>query len=307
MCIRAHGYGDNMITQKEMKEWYPGILSVFQKDMPDISKPLPELAIGTRITWEKKRADLVERLQSNQVNPDRNGALEIIHGANGDAILVYQYRLGNVVNCFTDFRHFIWHELGHFYAINTQDSSFVRFMDQQPHPDEYEAFRGYYFWSEFIAEKIACDLEPEVEIDWSTADYRVARNHLGRYLVDGIEMTDDVIDWYWLSFYFARILSDKVILGYLQAAKDGTLKCHRAYGEKEIPFSESGIDPLCLDLIDESFRQIVIEIKGILESQLKRDNPYDVSFETISALGDWIITIERLHKMNEFRRRIGML
>ena len=184
MCIRAHGYGDNMITQKEMKEWYPGILSVFQKDMPNISKPLPELAIGTRITWEKKRADLVERLQSNQVNPDIDGALEMIHGTNGDAILVYQYRLGNVVNCFTDFRHFIWHELGHFYAINTQDSSFVRFMDQQPHPDEYEAFRGYYFWSEFIAEKIACDLEPEVEIDWSAADYRVARNHLGRYLVD---------------------------------------------------------------------------------------------------------------------------
>ncbi|MBR0391810.1 MAG: hypothetical protein IJK38_05770, partial [Oscillospiraceae bacterium] len=84
-----------MITQIEMKEWYPGILAGFEKVMPDINKPLPELVIGTRVTWEKKRAALVERLQSNQVNPDIDGALEMIHGTNGDAILVYQYRLGN--------------------------------------------------------------------------------------------------------------------------------------------------------------------------------------------------------------------
>ena len=295
-----------MITQKEMKEWYPEILADYQKAMPALKRPLPELVIGTKNTWKTKREDLAERLQSNQVNPDKDGALEMIHGANGDAILVYQHRFGNTINCFTDFRHFIWHELGHFYAINTQDPSFVRFMDQQPHPDEYEAFRGYFFWSEFIAEKTACDLEPEVEIDWSKADYRIARNHLGRYLVDGIEMTDDVIDWYWLSFYFARILSDKVIQGYLKAAEDGTLKCSRSYGDKEMPFNESGIDPLCLDLIDESFRPIVMKIKGILDSQIKRNNPYDVSFETISALGDWVISIERLHKMNEFRQKLGL-
>jgi len=304
--IRACGIGVGMITQKKMKEWYPEILAGFEKTMPDIKRPLPELVIGTKATWMKKRAFLIEQLQSNQINPDGTGAMETIHGVNGDVILVYQHILGNQVNDYSEFRHCIWHELGHVTAINTQNPSFIRFMDQQPHPDEYEAFRGYFFWSEFIAEKTACDLEPEVEIDWSKADYRIARNHLGRYLVDGTEMKDDVIDWYWLSFYFARVLSDKVIQGYLKAAEDGTLKCRRAYGDKEMPFNESGIDPLCLDIIDESFRPIVMEIKGILDSQIKRNNPYDVSFETISALGDWVISIERLHKMNEFRQKLGL-
>ena len=297
-----------MITQKQIKEWCPGIIESFLKAKPDITIPIPEIYIVTKITWERIRASLVEKLHSNQISPGPDAGMETIHGSNGDAILIYQHKLNSHVNGLPDFRHFLWHELGHFYAISKEDPALNRFMDQKPHPDEYEALRGYYFWAEFIAETIACDVEPQPDIDWSNVYFSSIRNTLGYHLYQGTSMTDEeMIDWYNLSFYFARILSDKMILGYLKAAEDGTLKYRRTYDDKHpVSLCEAGIDPYCLDLVDESTGLIIKDIKDILSKQLKKDNPYDVSLETVTELGECLISIERNNKIKEFADRLRM-
>ncbi len=283
------------ITQSQMKEWYPEIVEAFKENMLDITAPLPELVIGTRATWERKRSSLVEQLQSHQIRPDGNGALEMIHGKNGDAILVYQHKLGNRVTSYDAFRHLIWHELGHFYAIHHEDPYLFRFMDQKPHPEEYEALRAYPFWAEFIAESIACEIEPEPEIDWATTDFYSTRNMLQYLLISGVQTDEtEMIDWYSLAFYFARIISDKTVLGYCDAAENGTLKYRNGYNNQTIPFSESGIDPICLDSIDKSMLPVIGEITDILVSQLEKDNPCDISTLTLSRLGGKLLRIESL-------------
>ena len=121
-----------------------------------------------------------------------------------------------------------------------------------------------------------------------------------------ILLINDMIDWYWLSFYFARIISDKVILGYLTASKNGTLTYRRSLADKPIPLCESGIDPLCLDLVDESLRLILRGMKKTIDEQLARDNPYNVSLDALSNLGEGLILIERHHKGKEFAARLGL-
>lgn len=293
-----------MITQKQIKEWIPGIIDRFKAAMPDIAVPFPEIHIVTRVTWEKARSSIVERLQSNQINPGSDAGLETIHGNNGDAILIYQHKLNNHVNGPTDFQHFLWHELGHFYALHNEDPALIRFMDQKPHPDEYVALRGYCFWAEFIAETIACDVDPEPTIDWSTTSHYCTRNMLMHLLTTGVSIVEDeMIDWYSLAFYFAKIISDKTVLGYCEAVENGTLKYQLSFNGKSIPFKESGIDPICLDIIDPQIHSSISRITDILLNQLDKDNPYDISIITLTLLGGRLLEIERHVNNCELKNR----
>lgn len=293
-----------MITQKQIKEWIPGIIDRFKAAVPDIAVPFPEIHIVTRVTWEKARASIVERLQSNQINPGSDAGLETIHGNNGDAILIYQHKLDKHVNDLNDFQHFLWHELGHFYTLNNEDPSMIRFLDQKPHPDEYEALRGYCFWEEFVAEKIACNMDPEPEIDWATTSHYCTRNMLMHLLLTGVNISeDDRIDWYNLAFFFAKIISDKTVLSYCNAIDDGTLRYQISSEGQSIPFKETGMDPLCLDQIDPSVHSYINEIKDILLGQLKKDNPCDISLDTLTLLGEMLLGIEQHATLKE---RLGL-
>jgi hypothetical protein len=72
---------------------------------------------------------------------------------------------------------------------------------------------------------------------------------------------------------------------------------------QSIPFKETGIDPLCLDQIDPSVHSYINEIKDILLGQLKKDNPYDMSLDTLTLLGEVLLGIER-HAT--FKERLGL-
>ncbi len=184
------------------------------------------------------------------------------------------------------------------------DDSLIRFLDQKPHPDEYEALRGYCFWEEFIAEKIACNMDPEPEIDWSNTSHYCIRNMLMHLLLTGVSISeDDRIDWYNLAFFFAKIISDKTVLSYCNAIDNGTLRYQISLEDQSIPFKETGMDQLCLDQIDPSVHSYINEIKDILLGQLKKDNPYDMSLDTLTLLGEMLLGIER-HAT--FKERLGL-
>lgn len=283
-----------MITQKQIKEWIPGIIESFKTAMPNITVPLPDICIVTRTTWAKTRDRIVERLQSNQANPGQDAGLETIHGNNGDAILIYQHKLGSHVNSISVFQQFLWHELGHFYALHNENPALIRFMNQKPHPDEYEALRGYFFWEEFIAETIACEIDPEPAIDWSTTSHYRTRNMLMHLLTTGVSIAKDrMIDWYNLAFYFAKIISDKTVLSYCEAVEDGILKYRCSSRSESIPFKVTGIDPICLDLVDPQIHSSISRIVDTLLNQLDKNNPCDISLITLTILGGRLLDIER--------------
>ncbi len=76
----------------------------------------------------------------------------------------------------------------------------------------------------------------------------------------------------------------------------------RAHGQS-IPFKETGIDPLCLDQIDPSVHLYINEIKDILLGQLKKDNPCDISLNTLTLLGEMLLGIEQHATLKE---RLGL-
>lgn len=80
-----------MATQKQIKEWIPRAIQIFQAYIPLTG--LPEIHIVSDKTLFKTRAELVEKLQSHQshISPlHYNSVMEEIHGELGDAIIIQQ-------------------------------------------------------------------------------------------------------------------------------------------------------------------------------------------------------------------------
>ena len=156
-----------MISQQKMKSWIPEAVERFKAVMPPIDAPYPEFCIVSEQTKEKKRAEIVELIKSPQKNPGHDAKAELLHGEAGDAIIIYQknFRENPYVPASekTDFQHVIWHELGHFYATYAEcpNKEFFRYMDQKPRKgEEAQKQIAYWFWTEFIAESIACHVDP---------------------------------------------------------------------------------------------------------------------------------------------------
>ncbi len=72
---------------------------------------------------------------------------------------------------------------------------------------------------------------------------------------------------------------------------------------QSIPFKETGMDPLCLDQINPSVHSYINEIKDILLGQLKKDNPCDISLDTLTLLGEMLLGIEQHATLKE---RLGL-
>ena len=115
------------------------------------------------------------------------------------------------------------------------EDNYIRFMDQKPHPDEEEAMRGYFFWMEFIAETIACKVAPERMVDWSSYNWYPVRNNLSSFLNGAFNSGVPRLGWYDLAFYFATLLSDKMVLGFLDAAENGIARVRRPYDYVNFP------------------------------------------------------------------------
>ena len=110
---------------------------------------------------------ICSQLPSHKEIPADDSIMEYIHGEKGGAILIRQNLLPN--DSEQNFCWFLWHELGHWYAINSEKDDLHRFND----PDLLDTItfadrlrgidntslqlkqEGYWFWQEFIAEAIS--------------------------------------------------------------------------------------------------------------------------------------------------------
>lgn len=109
------------------KEMIPTTTAVFQRYMP--CQQLPEIHTVTVNEFEKKRSELVERLQSNQVMYDAktdDSLMEFIHGEKGDAIIIKKDLFPKSDK--EGFANALWHELEHYVATKAEEPELKKFL-----------------------------------------------------------------------------------------------------------------------------------------------------------------------------------
>ena len=297
-----------MISQKQMKEWIPEAVERFKDVMPEINVPYPEFHIASKATAEKKRADVVKTVQSPQIHVGKPAKAEMIHGDVGDAIIIYQQYIRENPYSRTeeksDFLHIIWHELGHFYATYTEcpGTEFYRYMDQQPREGNEAAKQiAYWVWTEFIAEVIACHIDPDEDIDWEKYNWYPIKNELIYLLEDVFESEPDSIDEYTLGQYFAKLLADKKTVGFVTAADSGKAKFYESFvGTRSKTFKEAGVDPTGMHTIDDAYRDLMRDLITILKEQLSKDRYWemddDLLFDIHSVIAEMtLIKYQSVH------------
>lgn len=282
-----------MLSQKQMRAWIPGAIARFKAAMPTIavpSVPFPEIYIASDKKAYEIRTTLVEQLQSPQKYSEYESVMETIHGELGDAIIIYQKETGRSafrpINSEGSFCHCLCHELGHFYALHAEcpSENLIRFVDQTYHRDERFSQFGYIFWSEFIAEVIACHCDPDVEnIDWESFDWHGPRNELAGML--SAAFCYDHINGYSLAHYFATLLANKNTVAFLDAAEDGRLKVRRGYRDELMTFEEAKIDPTCLMDITEEYHEILTDLKDMLAEQLSKERYWETNLDFVTEIG----------------------
>ena len=295
-----------------MREWIPEAIKQFKAVMPSIDVPFPQIYIVSDKNAGVKRQELVEALDSPLVNRVGKSYMELIHGNKGDAILIYQNSFnGRIweINAQEIFCHFLWHEHGHFFAIYNEnhDENFFRFMDQQPHPDEYYALLGYVFWSEFIAEVIACKVTPAPLIDWRKERWRDIRNCLTYNLVGAFQGGKTEVDHYDLAHYYARLLADKKVISFLEAFNNGTIKVNRyseSYSGNEsdmIPLKDTNTDPEGLEeILNKNLLPLMKDFKEYLTIIINKDNYWAIDYEDLDTFGLIINKMNQYMKAEEF-------
>ena len=239
--------------------------------------------------------------------------MEYIHGDNGGAILIRQNLLPDKND--EHFCWLLWHEFGHFYAINSEpeglyhyndpglvdDSRIVEFASSGTPvlgmSDERLKQEGYWFWQEFVAESISKyvsfkhrstsrNYHPE-QIDWHPRYWGGIVDKLMGLLDDTFFHYPNTIDEYSLAHYFANLLMDDFIILYCNAAENGKLKVYdNSTTPPGICFPNEPIEPTCIsDIEEELYRDPLWEMKEQLYAQVARKEFWMIEEETLLKLG----------------------
>ena len=305
----------NHPTQKEIRFWSKYAIDVFQSVMPPINMPYPCVHIATAQTFPKMRAELVEQTGCThiEVHMDEAAIMEYIHGDKGNAVLIRQNLLPD--NNEDHFCEMLWHELGHFYAINSESTPFYRYSDPgvvdgsrimeftESGPvlgmsDERLKQEGYWFWQEFIAESISKyvsyknrstrdSYRPEL-IDWKPMFYSGIVDKLQYLLNSTLNQYQHTIDEYGLAHYFANLLMDDFIKLYVQAAAEGKLK---VYDEDigAVVYPDELIEPTCIsDIKSIEMQKPFWKMKQILEEQLAKEQFWLIDEKFLLDVGSCI-------------------
>lgn len=299
-----------MTTQKQIKEWIPTAVETFQRFMP--CPEIPEIHIVSEKTLFKRRAEIVERLQAKQKNASSETydiIMEMIHGDLGNAILIRQKYITSTERnhqAEEEFSHLLWHELGHYVAITSENDAMERFMDHSYHIDyninstEFVKREGYYFWSEFIAESIANyvsmkfnqtknDYHPEQEIrepyQWQWINHK-----LQEYLDSTVNYFRHTIDEPALGYYFALLLTNDYAIHYRKAAVEGDLKVYDSNGVKSL-LTGGKIEPTCIDSIPAVYREPLEDMMSKLEKQLEIQKFWIISEDYLEEIGELVFDL----------------
>ena len=299
----------NYPTQNEIRHWSDYAIDIFDSVMPSIGKPYPGIHIATAKTFPAMRAELVEQTGCTHTEESEAAIMEYIHGDKGYAILIRQNLISD-----RDEDHFdsmLWHELGHFYAINSErtdlkhysdpgvvdDSRIVEFADGIPvlgMSNERLKQEGYWFWQEFIAEAISKHVSykyrssgsgyhPEL-IEWEPDTWYGIEEKLSTYLNSTLYHYQYTIDEYGLAHYFANLLMDDFVQLYVQAAADGKLMIYdNSYA---IVYPDEPIEPTCIsDIKSPKIQQALWDMKTILEQQIAKDQFWLIDENFLLSVG----------------------
>lgn len=293
-----------MPTKAQIEKWIPGAVADFQSVMPPIDTPYPSTYVADSCNFDSIRNRLVK--ETNCLLPEGHGIEfgEYIRGDRGRAILLNQTLLENGQHM--DFCNCYWHELGHFYAIATQDPDLVHYSDPGL-VDESQNFifthdgpilglsderiiqQGYWFWQEFVAQAIANIVQHEIYPIDQTIRYPDNRyfviDTLDEMLSDSIYINTFSIDEYVLAHYYAFYLLDDRARDYAQAALNNELVTYTA-DDDIVPISE---DPTRISIVEpEEFQEPLWRMKALVEKQLQNERFWLISKEALFGFGSCI-------------------
>ena len=311
-------------TKSEIQLWIPAATDIFKSIMPPINTPYPQVIIANGRNFRSIRTQLVNDLACKKTEFPEDSIMEYILGEKGHAILIRQNLLPDSND--ERFCWYFWHELGHFYAINSEktnlhhysdpglvdESHIVEFTTHGPVlglSDERLKQEGYWFWQEFIAEAISKYVSfmhrsntkyyhPEL-MDWHPQYWGGIVDRLVGLLDDALWYYPSTIDEYALAHYFANLLMDDFIVLYVKAAADRKLK---VYDNGNIIVPDDEIEPTCIsDVDDERFRVQLWKMKELLETQVKKERFWEIDEDFLLEIGTCIgeLMFAKLKVMSE--------
>lgn len=285
-----------MITQKTIKEWLPGAIDLFKSVMPPASKPYPEFPIASNRTIERVRNDWIEKTQSWNVNQDPfSSIMETLHGDGGDAVIINQ---SNCRNDLYEFKHQVWHELGHFYAVSNEKKKYNLFAGQRTFPNDIRQ-NGYLLWKEFIAESISNFVTGQL----SQPDYQYINNpnywrrpygNLHYMLQQAYDTYQFYFDEYSLGFYFATLLTDNETRAFLDASENNALLEWDPDKWDYVPMNIYDFDPYAFDLLPKQYTGLLLDIRDLLKEKVSEQEFWTVDGVFLDELGSFVTELHNL-------------
>lgn len=297
------------ISEKLTFLWVNESLEIFKSIMPSFDVPFPSIYTTTTSNFTRVRNKIVKEVRCPHKEAPDTSIMEYIHGNGGGAILIRRDLIGNLPvqdesELYYYFQHFIWHELGHFYAINSETDNLHRYNNPGLTDDsqiydlttggcglssERKKQEGYWFWQEFIAEVISNHVSyvyrskndnyhPEL-IDWTVDIWKKIKNKLSGFLEATLYEYPSTIDEYALAHYFATLLTDDLTGMYLEAANSGKLKDENGL------ILKNKLEPTCITDLLKFYQQHIRGIFDVLKVQLANDYFWLTDESTLENIG----------------------
>lgn len=303
------------LTKSEIQCLAPAAYDIFRRIMPPINTSLPQLYIADGRNFRKIRNQALSNVACPyKETPVDDSVMEYIHGEKGGAILIRQNLLPD--NSEKNFGWFLWHELGHWYAINTEKDDLHRYNDPElldniTFADRLRGIdtislqlkqKGYWFWQEFIAEAISKYVAGKYDaerytrqsdhIDWIPSVW----GPIAQYLIDLLDAAfspfSNTIDDYALAHYFANLFMRDVVILYVKAAEAGELLVNKG---GKIVYPDEPIEPTCISDIDpDRFQPATWALYKLLKHQMQKERFWEIDESYLLELGKCIKELQNI-------------
>lgn len=287
----------------------PAAYNIFKSIMPPVTFPCPQIYVANGRDFRKVREQALTDVSCPYKEiPAEDSIMEYIHGEKGSAILIRQNLLPDKDE--KSFCWFFWHELGHWYAINSEKDDLHRYNDPELLDNISLANRlrgidttslqlkqeGYWFWQEFIAEAISkyvagkYDAEHYTKkpdhIDWNPVVWGPIVHYLDDMLDAAFSPFNSTVDEYALAHYFANLFMRDVVVLYVKAAEAGELLVN---DNGKIVYPDKLVEPTCISDIDpKMFQPAMWELHKLLKRQMQKERFWEIDENYLLELGKHI-------------------
>jgi len=290
-----------MLTQEKIKTWCSLAIAIFKNYMPEVDE-VPQIHIVTDKILAKRRAEIAERIKAPQRDIEimtYEPVMEMIHGECGDAILIRQHSVNDLLKdseeAFHDFLVMFWHEMGHFYAIKQEKTDLHRFMDADLDENDIDGVtkqEGYWFWSEFVAQCIAfhvdflhCSIDnkenyhPE-KIEWNFMTEMYVSNRLIAFLDSAVDGMLYSVDTGALAMYFATLFKDDITQRYLKAPEQGILLS-----------TDNWLELTMISHMMPEIQEKLVEMYELIKKQMEKERFWETDEQFLYDAGELILDI----------------